>query len=86
MPRVKRVAIIGWSRYEDPSAASVQHRWWELDLSYYEIKFLELLGLASDVIPPRHRRQGHIDKLETRDGKPAARADATENISEDVLA
>ncbi len=54
----------GWhnNHHEDPSAASVQHRWWELDISYYEIKFLELLGLASDVIPPRHRRQGHIDK------------------------
>ncbi len=54
----------GWhnNHHEDPSAASVQHRWWEFDLSYYEIKFLERLGLASDVIPPRHRRAGHIDK------------------------
>jgi stearoyl-CoA desaturase (delta-9 desaturase) len=51
----------GWhnNHHEDPSAASVQHRWWEFDLSYYEIKLLEKLGLASDVIPPRHKRHGH---------------------------
>src|SRR5690606_30803614 len=30
----------GWhnNHHEDPSSASVQHRWWEFDLSYYEIK------------------------------------------------
>lgn len=56
----------GWhnNHHEDPSAATVQHKPWEIDLSYYEIKFLELIGLASDVIPPRHRRMGH------RDAKP----------------
>lgn len=49
----------GWhnNHHEDPSAASVQHRWWELDLSYYEIKLLEKIGLASDVIPIRSRRR-----------------------------
>ncbi|MFO1066018.1 MAG: fatty acid desaturase [Pirellulales bacterium] len=48
----------GWhnNHHEDPSAASVQHRWWEIDISYYEIKLLEKLGLAWDVIPPRHVR------------------------------
>ncbi|QDV24065.1 acyl-CoA desaturase [Aureliella helgolandensis] len=51
----------GWhnNHHEDPSAASVQHRWWELDISYYEIKLLEMVGLASDVIPPRQMRHGH---------------------------
>ncbi len=54
----------GWhnNHHEDPSAASVQHRWWELDLSYYEIKLLEKLGLAKDVIAPRYLR--HKDKHE----------------------
>jgi fatty-acid desaturase len=54
----------GWhnNHHEDPSAASVQHRWWELDVSYYEIKLLEFMGLASDVIPPRFKR--HRDKIE----------------------
>lgn len=51
----------GWhnNHHEDPSAASVQHRWWEIDISYYEIKLLEKLGLASNVIPPRHLRPSH---------------------------
>ena len=50
----------GWhnNHHEDPSAATVQHRWWELDLSYYEIKLLEKLGLASDIIPTRSQRHG----------------------------
>ena len=49
----------GWhnNHHEDPSAASVQHRWWEVDISYYEIKLLARLGLASDVITPRHHRR-----------------------------
>jgi stearoyl-CoA desaturase (delta-9 desaturase) len=48
----------GWhnNHHEDPSSASVQHKWWEIDISYYEIKLLERLGLASEVIAPRHTR------------------------------
>ena len=78
----------GWhnNHHEDPSAASVQHRWWELDLSYYEIKFLELLGLASEVIPPRHRRQGHSVKQERREVSPVTLPADEPDISEDVLA
>ncbi len=49
----------GWhnNHHYDPASASNQHRWWELDLTYYEIKLLERLGLATDVMPPRHRRR-----------------------------
>lgn len=49
----------GWhnNHHHDPASASNQHRWWELDLSYYEIKLLEKLGLASRVLPPRHKRR-----------------------------
>ncbi len=48
----------GWhnNHHEDPSTACLQHRWWELDISYYEIKTLELFGLAWEVVPPRHLR------------------------------
>ncbi len=48
----------GWhnNHHEDQAAATVQHRWWEIDISYYEIKFMEMLGLASDIIPPRSQR------------------------------
>lgn len=49
----------GWhnNHHEDPSSASVQHRWWEIDISYYEIRLLEALGLAWDVVTPRHVRR-----------------------------
>lgn len=48
----------GWhnNHHADPTAASVQHRWWEIDISYYEIKLLEALGLARDIVKPRHLR------------------------------
>ena len=49
----------GWhnNHHHDPASASVQHRWWEFDLTYYVILLLERLGLATDVIVPRHVRQ-----------------------------
>jgi len=49
----------GWhnNHHEDPSTACLQHRWWEIDISYYEIKFLEWIGLASEIIEPRHLRR-----------------------------
>jgi stearoyl-CoA desaturase (delta-9 desaturase) len=49
----------GWhnNHHHDPVAASVQRRWWEIDITYYEIKLLQILGLAHDVRPPRHRRR-----------------------------
>ncbi|MCY3013495.1 MAG: acyl-CoA desaturase [Planctomycetota bacterium] len=49
----------GWhnNHHEDPSSASVQHRWWEIDISYYEIRLLKALGLAWDVVTPRHVRR-----------------------------
>lgn len=48
----------GWhnNHHADPTAASVQHRWWEIDISYYEIKLLAALGLARDIVKPRHLR------------------------------
>ena len=48
----------GWhnNHHEDPSACTVQHRWWEIDISYYEVKFLEMIGLASDINPTRQQR------------------------------
>jgi len=49
----------GWhnNHHHDPASASNQHRWWELDISYYQIKLLQRLGLASKVREPRHRRR-----------------------------
>jgi stearoyl-CoA desaturase (delta-9 desaturase) len=49
----------GWhnNHHEDQASASVQHNWWEVDSNYYIIKALEWMGLATNVIPPRRKRQ-----------------------------
>lgn len=49
----------GWhnNHHEDPASASVQHRWWEFDISYYTIRTLEFMGLATKVVSPRHARR-----------------------------
>jgi len=49
----------GWhnNHHHDPASGSNQHRWWELDITYYEIKLLEKMGLATHVISPRHLRR-----------------------------
>jgi len=61
----------GWhnNHHHDQASASNQHRWWELDVSYYEIKALEWMGLAWDVVPPRHLRpRGGRTSPESGDG------------------
>ncbi len=49
----------GWhnNHHHDPASASNQHRWWEFDVTYYELKLLERFGLVTDLVPPRHRRR-----------------------------
>ncbi len=51
----------GWhnNHHWDPASASVQFRWWEFDLTYYVIRALGLLGLATDIVPPRFIRHKH---------------------------
>jgi len=48
----------GWhnNHHHDPASASVQHRWWEFDPTYWIILLLEQAGLAKNVIRPRHLR------------------------------
>lgn len=49
----------GWhnNHHYDPTCASVQQRWWELDLTYYTIKLMAWVGLASQIVPPRDERR-----------------------------
>ncbi len=56
----------GWhnNHHEDPASASVQHRWWEIDISYYQVKMLEWLGLAWDVRAPRHKLRGRLQSAD----------------------
>jgi stearoyl-CoA desaturase (delta-9 desaturase) len=58
----------GWhnNHHHDPASASNQHKWWEFDISFYEIKLLEKLGLAHKVLPPRHQRQGRSSAGQTQ--------------------
>lgn len=53
----------GWhnNHHADPASASNQHRWWELDVTYWNIKLLERMGLATRVIRPRHVRHAERD-------------------------
>jgi stearoyl-CoA desaturase (delta-9 desaturase) len=41
----------GWhnNHHHAPTSASNRHRWWEIDVSYLEIRLLQMLGLAWDV-------------------------------------
>lgn len=52
----------GWhnNHHADPASASVQHRWWELDINYYVIRLFGLLGLASHIIRPRIVRKSAV--------------------------
>lgn len=48
----------GWhnNHHHDPASASNCHQWWEFDLMYVIIRGLERVGLAWNVIRPRHER------------------------------
>jgi fatty-acid desaturase len=54
----------GWhnNHHADQSAATVQHKWWEIDMNYYIIKSWELVGLASHIVPPVHKRRAARQK------------------------
>lgn len=49
----------GWhnNHHHDPASASNQHKWWEFDVTFYCIKSLQYLGLAKDVVLPKHKRR-----------------------------
>ena len=49
----------GWhnNHHHDQVSASNQHRWWEFDVTWWIILALERVGLAHDVMRPRHVRR-----------------------------
>jgi fatty-acid desaturase len=57
------VAVItsgeGWhnNHHHDPASASNQRKWWELDFIYWTILLFEKVGLARNVVRPKHQRQ-----------------------------
>ncbi len=48
----------GWhnNHHADPASASMQHRWWEIDINYYLIRLFGAVGLADQIIRPRIHR------------------------------
>lgn len=60
----------GWhnNHHHDEASASNQHRWWEFDVVYYEIRLLEMLGLASHVVRPRFER--HAERTSPAPDQP----------------
>ncbi len=49
----------GWhnNHHEDPACCTVQHRWWEFDLTYWEIRALKVLGVVTSMVPRREVRK-----------------------------
>jgi fatty-acid desaturase len=45
----------GWhnNHHADPRSASHGHRWWEFDMSWWVIRFLEGIGLAGNLVRPK---------------------------------
>jgi hypothetical protein len=52
----------GWhnNHHADPACCTVRHRWWELDVTYLEVRALGLVGLAWDVVPRREDRVARV--------------------------
>ncbi|MGI9518688.1 MAG: acyl-CoA desaturase [Pirellulaceae bacterium] len=44
----------GWhnNHHADPRSARHGHRWWEIDLTWYTLRFLEKLGIVRDLVHP----------------------------------
>lgn len=61
----------GWhnNHHHDQSACTVQHRWWEFDLTYWEVRALQWIGIASDITPLRTERVKRASKAQR---EPAA--------------
>jgi stearoyl-CoA desaturase (delta-9 desaturase) len=45
----------GWhnNHHADQRAAAHGHKWWEIDMSWRIIRFLEITGFFTDVVRPR---------------------------------
>ena len=48
----------GWhnNHHHDPAACTVAHRWWEFDLTYWEVRALQFVGIVRAITPLRSER------------------------------
>ena len=60
----------GWhnNHHHDPSCCSVQHKWWELDVTYWEVRALKAIGIVKDIVP---RREVRVEEAKKAAKKPA---------------
>ena len=78
----------GWhnNHHADPASCTVQHRWWEIDMTHWQVQAMQWVGLTWDVVPPRHvraaRARAHAafvrmaQAAKGSDAAPAAASDA----------
>jgi stearoyl-CoA desaturase (delta-9 desaturase) len=61
----------GWhnNHHADPACCSVRHRWWELDITYLEVRALGLVGLAWDIVPRRAVRVARVQAAAVERGR-----------------
>ena len=69
----------GWhnNHHAHPSLAPAGHRWWEIDMTWWAIKFLKAIGQAYDVkgrVPEKtNRTTTEVTEIETVELKPSAK-------------
>lgn len=59
----------GWhnNHHSDPPACSLQQRWWEFDLTYWELRVMKWMGLVIAIVPPR---QARLDAVAAKENRP----------------
>jgi len=70
----------GWhnNHHSDPACCTVRHRWWEIDVTYLEVRALGLIGLAWDIVPRRSERAALAMKaVAAREAADPTKASAT---------
>ena len=52
----------GWhnNHHHDQKSCTVQHRWWELDVTHLEIRLLKRLGVVTSIVPRREVRKAEV--------------------------
>jgi stearoyl-CoA desaturase (delta-9 desaturase) len=57
----------GWhnNHHADPRSARHGHKWWEFDVTYLSIRFLEMVGLARNIAQPNKHRLASKERLVT---------------------
>ena len=68
----------GWhnNHHADQRSCAHGHRWWEYDLTYRTILFLEAIGLATDVVHPRSRQHTAAQLKSQANPPPGTSSDA----------